>query len=239
MKPAEEITGASVGTAPARIVARAASIHIDDACNSFLAECFRPFGIQLITLQGDPVAAFHRQKFEACVLRLYDSEAERILEAARNSASNRGLVIYGIARNTREALRLSRFGINAVLDEPLDRQSVLKVIRSSHLLVMNEFRRYARVPVVGQAVIDTPSGSVAARTVEVSSGGMSVRSNVPLSPASSVTVTLELPGTGRFTFRAFVWWARAEDQVFGFRFDPSDDRRLKVRDWIEDYLENV
>lgn len=224
---------------PTKIIARAASIHIDEACNSFLHECFKPFGIQLVPLAGDPAASFQKQKFEACLLRLYDPEAERILEAARNSPSNRGMVIYGIARSTREALRYSRYGINAVFDEPLERQSVLKVLRSSHLLVMNELRRYARVPVVGQAVIDSGGGSIAARTVEVSSGGMSVRSSQPLLPASSVSVTLELPGTGRFTFRAQVWWARMEDQIFGLRFDPGDDRRLKVRDWIEQYLDNV
>lgn len=229
----------AIGATPTKIIARAASIHIDDACNSFLSECFKPFGIQLVPLQGNPAALFQKQKFEACLLRLYDPEAEGILEAARNSPSNRGMVIYGIARSTREALRYSRYGINAIFDEPLDRQSVLKVLRSSHLLVMNELRRYARVPVVGQAVIDTGGGSIAARTVEVSSGGMSVRSGEPLSPASTVSVTLELPGTGRFTFRAQVWWARKEDQIFGLRFDPSDDRRLKVRDWIEQYLDNV
>lgn len=227
------------GATPARIIARAASIHIDDACNEFLNECFKPFGIELVALKEDAAASFHKQKFEACLLRLYDPEAERILEAARSSASNRGMVIYGIARNTREALRYSRFGINAILDEPLDRQSVWKVIRASHLLVMNELRRYARVPVVGQALLETPAGTISARTVEVSSGGMSVRSSQALSPSAMVTATLELPGLERFAFRAQVWWARPEDQVYGFRFDLTDERRLKVRDWIEEYLENV
>jgi len=230
---------ATNGASPARIIARAASIHIDDACNTFLFECFKPFGIQLVPMQGDPVTAFNKQKFEACLLRLYDPEAESILDASRTSPSNRGMVVYGIARNSKEAIRYSRYGINAVFDEPLEKQSVVKVIRSSHLLVMNELRRYARVPVVGQALIDTHSGSIAARTVEVSSGGMSVRCSQPLTPASTVTATLELPGTGRFSFRAQVWWARQEDQIFGLRFDPTDDRRLRVRDWIEDYLDNM
>jgi hypothetical protein len=239
VKPAEESTSLTKEAATARIIARVASIQIDDACNSFLSDCFRSFGIQLVPLEGDAANLLHRQKFEACLLRLYDPEAEQILEGARSSSSNRGVVIFGIARNTKEALRYSRYGINAVFDEPLDRQSVLKVLRSSHLLVMNELRRYARVPVVGQAVIDTPRGSVAARTVEVSSGGMSIRSTEPLSPSSAVTATIDLPGTGRFTFRAQVWWARPEDQVFGLRFDPTDDRRLKVRDWIEQYLDNL
>jgi hypothetical protein len=236
VKPVEEMIGPN-GAHPGRTVARTASIHIDDACNEFLSECFKPFGIQLVPLEGDPVTAFQRQKFEACLLRLYDPEAERILEAARHSSSNRGVVIYGIAHNAKEVLRHARFGINAVFDEPLDRVSVLKVVRASHLLVINELRRYARVPVVGETEIETPMGKVRALTVEVSSGGMSVRSRTPLSPANSVTATLELPGTSRFSLRAFVWWARPDEKVYGLRFDPSDERRGRVRDWIEEYLE--
>lgn len=238
MKPVEEMRDSN-GSSAGRTVARAASVHIDDACNGFLAECFKPFGIQLVPIQGDPVASFQRQKFEACLLRLYDPDAERILEGARSSPSNRGMVIYGIARNAKEVLRHARFGINAVFDEPLDRASVLKVVRASHLLVINELRRYARVPVVGEAAIETPAGTVTAMTVEVSSGGMSVRSRTPLLPANSVTATLELPGVSRFSLRAFVWWARPDEHVYGLRFDPSDERRGRVRDWIEDYLETV
>ena len=111
------------------------------------------------------------------MLRLYDPEADKILKAARSSPSNRRLVIYGIARNTQEALRYSSYGINAVLDEPLDRQSVLKIVRATHLLVIHELRRYVRVPLAAQAEVDTGSrGNAQVTTVEVSSGGISVRS---------------------------------------------------------------
>src|SRR5215467_13023403 len=166
----------SVAAIPGKITARTASVHIDSACNSFLGDCFRQFGISIVPLEGDPTAVFQRQKFEACVLRLYDPDADRILKAARNSPSNRRMVLYGIARNTAEALRYSAYGINAVLDEPLDRQSVLKVVRATHLLVIHELRRYVRVPVVSQAEVEINSRNTQITTVEVSSGGMSVRS---------------------------------------------------------------
>src|SRR5690349_24208365 len=107
----------SVATSPAKIVARAASIHIDNACNAFMHDCFRQFGIHVVALAGDPAAMFSRQKFEACVLRLYDPQVEAILKAARSSSSNKNIVIYGIARNAQEALRYSSYGINAIFDE--------------------------------------------------------------------------------------------------------------------------
>jgi len=231
----------STGVAIAgKITARTASVHIDPACNAFLGDCFRQFGIGIVPVEGDPVAVLNCQKFEACVLRLYDPDADRILKAARNSASNRRMVIYGIARNTQEALRYSNYGINAVLDEPLDRQSVLKIVRATHLLVIHELRRYVRIPVVSEAEIDTGSRTPATvTTVEISSGGMSVRSATPLPKSEAVRLILGLPGMEKLSVRAFICWHRESDKVYGLRFDSSDDRRLKVRGWIDQYLEIV
>ena len=234
------MSSTSVAAIPGKITARTASVHIDPACNAFLSDCFRQFGISIVPLEGDPVAVFHRQKFEACVIRLYDPDADRILKSARNSPSNRRMVLYGIARNTQEALRYSAYGINAVLDEPLDRQSVLKIVRATHLLVIHELRRYVRIPVVSQAEIELNSrGSAQVTTVEVSSGGMSVRSATPLPKSDPVRLLLSLPGLEKMSVRAFICWYRESDKVYGLRFDSSDERRLKVRAWIDQYLEIV
>jgi PilZ domain-containing protein len=230
----------AVAAIPGKITARTASVHIDPACNAFLGDCFRQFGISIVPLEGDPVSILNRQKFEACVLRLYDPDADRILKAARNSASNRRMVIYGIARNTQEALRFSGYGINAVLDEPLDRQSVLKIVRATHLLVIHELRRYVRIPVVSQAEVDTGNRMpVMVTTVEVSSGGLSVKSATPLPKAEAVRLILSLPGLEKMGVRAFVCWYRENEKTYGLRFDPSDERRLKIRGWIDQYLEIV
>ena len=221
-----------------KISARTASIHIDPVCNAFLQDCFRGFGIQIVPVTGDPAAHLQRQKYEACVLRLYDPEAEEILQAARNSTSNRRMVIYGIARNTKEALRYSTYGINAVLDEPLDRPSVIKVVRSTHLLVMNELRRYARVPMVTRAVIETSSGTFPVMTVEISAGGMSVTSPATIAAKGPVLVSLTLPGAARFSVRAQISWERkGNDKIYGLRFDVNDQARAKIRSWIDHQLE--
>lgn len=234
------MSSTSVAAIPGKIAARTASIHVDPACNAFLGDCFRQFGISIVPVEGDPVAVLNRQKFEACVLRLYDPEADRILKAARTSSSNRRMVIYGIARNTQEALRYSGYGINAVLDEPLDRQSVLKIVRATHLLVIHELRRYVRIPVVSQAEIETGTRvNATVTTVEVSSGGLSVRSGTPLPKSDTVRLVLTLPGLDKMSVRAFVCWYRESEKLYGLRFDSTDERRLKVRGWIDQYLEIV
>ncbi len=230
---------ASTAAIPGKLFARAASVHIDNACNAFLHDCFRQFGIHVVALPGDPVPLFNRQKFEACVLRLYDPDAEKILKAARNSPSNKRVVIYGIARSSQEALKFSSYGINAIFDEPLDRQSVLRVVRATHLLVIHELRRYVRIPVVTEVMVEIGSAVVKAATVEVSSGGMSVRSTTPLASSDAINIRTELPGLPKMSLRAYICWSRPADKIFGLRFDPSDDRRFKIRSWIDQYLEIV
>jgi hypothetical protein len=202
-------------------------------------DCFRQFGIHVVALPGDPVAVFNKQKFEACVLRLYDPQAEAFLKAARSSSSNKNIVIYGIARNTQEALRYSNYGINAIFDEPLDRQSVLKVVRATHLLVIHELRRYVRIPVASQVEFEVNGRPIVGTTVEVSSGGISIRCLAPLPKSDPIKLTLTLPGIERLYVRAFVCWYRDSDKVYGMRFDGTDERRLKVRGWIDQYLEIV
>lgn len=228
----------STGTAfTGKIVARTASIGLEKASNTLLQDCFRQFEIQIIPMEDDPEVAFNRQKFEACILKLYDENAEKILKAARNSPSNRRIVVYGIARNTQEALRHSTYGINAIFDEPLERSSVLKVVRATHLLVIHELRRYVRLPVVGEATVEAGARSTAVMTMEISAGGMSVKSGAPLPSDDIVRLTVTLPDLPRTTVKARVCWARPGDQMYGLRFEATDPGRIKIRNWIDQYLE--
>jgi hypothetical protein len=41
----------------------------------------------------------------------------------------------------------------------------------------------------------------------------------------------------RIWVRGQVTW-RKPNKTFGIRFDPTDDRRLRIKEWIEAYLEN-
>src|SRR5260370_37395695 len=81
---------------------------------------FRSFNIQVVTAVGGGAAAdFDLQKFEACVVRLYDPDAEHILSAVRNSNSNSRIVVYGAALNCMEALRFSKYGVNSIFYQPV------------------------------------------------------------------------------------------------------------------------
>ena len=157
--------------------ARAALVDLHETSRSLLSECFRQFGIDSVVMSGEKAERLASEKFEACVVRV-GSKAAPVLESARRSRSNSRMVIYGLGGTIKEALNLSQFGINAIFHEPLERPAAMKLMRSTQMLVLHEFRRYARVPVITQVSVIAGSNhrQFEASSVEISSGGMSLKS---------------------------------------------------------------
>jgi len=227
---------------PKKVYARVALVNPDEATAVILRDCFRQFGIRVVLTDEDAAERLHREKFEACVVNLAQPEAGAVLEAARNSPSNSRIVIYGIAGTLQEALRFSKYGINAILDDPVDRQSALKVVRATHLLVLHELRRYVRLPMVTDVDILAGSGpdrdSFRASSHEISAGGMSIATQRTFERDFPVELSFKLPGQPcSICIRATVCWCRKTQGLIGVRFDSSDDQRIAIKRWIDGYLE--
>ena len=217
--------------------ARAILFAISSPTAEIVSECFRQFGVSTV-LDDDPTGArLLREKFEACVVSLDDPEAMHLISAARTSRSNQRILVYGLASSAAQALKYSKVGVNAIIDIPVNRTAAMKVVRASHLLVLNELRRYARVPIVTPAKLETDARTFDAMTVEISAGGMSLRTDRSALMHSNLTITCVLPPATDLKIRAQVAWVLAQDQRFGVRFDPSDAQRARVKQWVDRYLE--
>jgi hypothetical protein len=228
---------AASAATPKKVLGRVAAIGLDDKATAILAECFRQFGIQTVAISGDPIPRIQREKFEACALQL-DDDAERVLEAARKSSSNSRIVVYGICNTAQEALKYSRFCVNAVLTSPVERQNALRVVRSTHLLVVHEFRRYVRVPIVSEVRVKADNGEFRGTMVEISGGGMSFSSVHTLATGTAVSVSFELPRMAQVNLRGAICWVKAAEKQLGVRFDVTDEARFHVRKWIDEFIEN-
>ena len=216
--------------------ARAALVDLHENTRSVLSECFRQFGIESIAMSGEKADRLAKEKFEACVVRV-GSKAAPVLESARRSRSNSRMVIYGLGGTAKEALNLSQYGLNAVFDEPLERSAAMKLVRSTQMLVMHELRRYARIPVITPvSIIASNHRQFEASSVEISSGGMSLRSPHEVSQGLPVEVSFALLTLPRVWVRGTVSWVKASGKLFGVRFDTTDDRRKRVKVWIESFL---
>jgi len=230
-------TALSPSPIPRKAAARAALVGFSDSTHSLLAECFRQFGIEPVPVVAEAAERLRREKFEACVVPLADwRDSESVMEAARASRSNSRCVLYGVGGSAQDAMRFSRFGINAMFQEPLERPAMLKLVRATRLLVLHEFRRYVRIPVMTEVSIVGDGRRVSATSIEISSGGMSIKTAEDFSSGTNVEVSFSLMTLPRVNVKGIVSWNKPK--ALGVRFDSSDDRRLKIKTWIDSYLEN-
>src|SRR5262249_16326692 len=146
-----------------------------------------------IPIGNDAPARLQKEKFDACILRL-DAASEPVMETVRSSASNQRMVIYGLGGSAQEAMKFSKYGINAMFQEPIERSSALKLVRATHMLVLHEFRRYVRVPVMTEVAISRPDGGSAFNAIsrEISVGGMSLESAEELTPGTKIEISFAL-----------------------------------------------
>ena len=217
--------------------ARVALVDIKEPARTLLIDCFKQFAIETVVMTGNVRERLQREKLEACVVHL-TPEAAPVMESVRTSASNGRMVIYGLGGSAQEAMKFSKYGVNAVFHEPLERQAALKLVRATQMLVLHEFRRYVRIPIITEIAMVTNDGRrFTATSKEISTGGMSVRSGEDVQLGTDVEVSFALLTLPRIWVRAQVSW-RKPDKTFGVRFDAKDERRLRIKEWIEAYLEN-
>lgn len=202
-----------------------------------LSECFRQFGIEVVPMTADHATRLGKEKFEACVIRV-GSNVENVLESARGSRSNNRMVIYGLGGNAREALKLSKYGLNAVFHEPLERPAALKLVKATQMLVLHEFRRYVRIPVATEVSVAIGQNHFNASSIELSSGGMSLKGTHEMGTGQPVELSFALLTLPRVWIRGTVVWHKPNSKTYGVRFDAKDDRRARVKEWVDSYLES-
>jgi hypothetical protein len=218
--------------------AKVALIDLKDSSRNVLAECFRQFGVETVIMNGDTEDRLRREKFEACVVHL-GAGAGPIMEAVRTSPSNCRMIMYGLGGSVQDALSFSKYGVNAVFNEPLERPAALKLVRATQTLVFHEFRRYVRIPVITEvAVVIGEDHRFTTTSQEISSGGMSLRSPEDIPIGQSVEISFALLTLPRIWVRGTVTWRKPATRSIGIRFDNQDERRLRIKKWIEAYFES-
>src|SRR5580698_4135904 len=232
----------SLGTATAPLPvhrkssARVALFDLPEASAQLVTECFRQSGIETVSIAREHAQRLQREKFEACVLPLGEN-AGSIIELARGSASNGRIIIYGLGGTAQDAMRYSKLCINAVFHEPLERSAAIKLVRSTRGLVLQEFRRYTRIPVMTEVGLVLADGTrMTATSQEISSGGMSLKGNHVPEPGNLLEVSFSLLTLPRVWVRGQVTWKKP-NKSFGVRFDSADERRQKLKEWIVKYIE--
>jgi len=206
------------------------------AQEALFEDCCKQFRIQAISVSGAISLQLQQEKFDGIVLALAGNAAE-VLQTARTSPSNRRLLIFAVCKNRKDVLPYTQYGINATMEEPLDRQAVLKLVRATYPLILNEFRKYIRIPLVLQVQVGTNTTTHTGSSCELSAGGMSLvipSARLPIGEACSLTFCL--PSLATIHISASVCWIRDSGHTLGLKFSEGQEGRLQVKKWIDEYL---
>src|ERR1700687_2321868 len=216
--------------------ARVALFDLPETAAQLVTECFRQSAIETVLIAREQADRLQREKFEAFGFSLGD-RAGSIIELARGSASNARIIIYGLGGSAQDAMRYSKLCLNAVFHEPLERSAAMKLGGSTRMWLLHESRRYVRVPVMTEVgIVMADGGRITATSQEISSGGMSLKGHHVPELESLVEVSFSLLTLPRVWVRGHVAWKKS-NKSFGIRFDSTDERRHRLKEWIVAYLE--
>jgi CheY-like chemotaxis protein len=136
-------------------------------------------------------------KFEALVVDFKDrAEALDLLKKSRLMTSHKAAVALAILNNNDEMPSAFRAGASFVLVKPLSTTVLMRTLRVSYPLMVNEKRRSFRCPVQIPVYLSVGSRpEFTATSVNISEMGIALTSSSPLQVGDRVALRLTLPHT--------------------------------------------
>src|SRR5215472_4502364 len=190
-----------------KLAPKVALVQLEATANDTLRKAFEQCGIQTVQVEEDFAKRLGTEQFQGCVVQL-DEHAAATLHAVRSSRSNHRIILYGILTDGADVRKFSKYGINALLDSRLERNAVLNVARSSCALLLNELRRYVRIPLVVEVSVESRSRKVSGSSREVSGGGMSIQLPEPPQLSDNLRLTFALPDKPAVNIGAVACWQK-------------------------------
>jgi hypothetical protein len=187
------------------------------------------------------ISLLNRRKFDAVIVDLELGElCRKILDEVRRSSSNRTAVTFAISGQDEDSSAASREKSSFVFEKPLSPQSIRVTLKSAYGLILRERRRYFRCPAtVPVAIQRTGMPELRCSSVNLSQGGMSLSTIVPLEPGERVRVQFTLPGYRvPCLAEATICWSKTSH--IGVRFvSLSQESKFELQDWLSRKLEEI
>ena len=184
------------------------------------------------------VTLINTRKFEAVFVDLGLGErTAAVLECVRLSPSNQNSVTFGLVSAVEE--QYLRVLPNFILRKPLSENQVGSILKAALGLVIRDYRRYFRCPVIASVLIRIAGkAQIACEIMNVSEGGMAAATSVAFSPGALVEVEFVLPGEPtKFDLEAEVCWCDHKGHVgLQFRSVPQE-RNLLLQGWLSRKIE--
>jgi CheY-like chemotaxis protein len=181
------------------------------------------------------LARLRDERFDVIFLdmRMPSLDGIEVASCIRSTGLNQSTPLVMITGDQDHKLMQRAFqaGVNLFLCKPVDRSRIVRLLNAADNFIQTQRRRHTRVKVSRSVSLESGEYRVKGTSVDLSLGGLSVKSSGTLPMGSSVRVALELqPGKSPVQLAARVVRAY-EDGSMGLQIEKGvaeDDRRFET-----------
>lgn len=221
---------------------KALVVCLDNRTIDQLGEVLQTMSIEMETCV-DPQAAIRRmgrEKVDALFLDWHNRpDAREVLRFVRNSSSNRTVIVFAIGEGNGDAEDAFRTGAHFVIERPLTKSRLMRIMRTTYGLILRERRRYFRYPAAIPVFFSKSSGrEVETVSLDISERGIAIMLPESAKTGDEVCVRFQLPGkTGSLRLKALVCWCDKRRRA-GLQFAAVPAEYAKeLQDWMARRLE--
>jgi CheY-like chemotaxis protein len=196
----------------------------NEAFGEMIGEVLRSVDIQSLVLShsGQAATCLAKEKFDAVFLDVHMPAPDGIelTRKIRSGGLNVSTPIMMITGEEDRALlgRAFEAGANFFLYKPIDRHAILRLLRATKDSVEHEKRRFRRIKVSWNVLIESGATQLRGTTLDMSIGGLFVQTTGVLPSGTSAQVTVHVPTGPPLVFAARVLRAAGTD-CMGMQFE--------------------
>lgn len=173
-------------------------------------------------------------RFDAVIVDCEVNGASRLLKTVRSSTSNGRALTFAIVNDDDGLHAAFELGANLALQKPISVERARSSLRAAYGLIMQERRRYFRYPLdIPVRVSLHERLQHVANVINISEGGMALRTDDDLPLNAIVKLSFLLPGQKvELDLRGLVVWKDGRGHA-GVRFEPmAAPVREKLNGWL-------
>lgn len=152
-----------------------------------------------------------RRRIDGVFVDMQLHGAQAMIESIRKGSANAKAAVFACVADARESTGTLNSGANFLLRKPLTAEAVVLHITIAKDIMLREKRRFFRHPI--DLAITLKTGSNAEQHVKIvnlSEGGMAVRTGKALQPGGSVEFAFELAAGEELRGKGLVAWTSSE-----------------------------
>lgn len=224
---------------------RALLVTNDGGLVSTFAEISKEFGIQAHRSEphtGAIPPELSAAKFEALLIDFETiSQTAAIFSGLRQSPANHNAVVFAVVGNAEARHRAQAQGATFVVERPLERDAMRKVLHAAYGLMTRERRRYFRCAALLPVTLVRDSGEeTECETINISSNGIAVNAPRAFDAGEKLHISLSIPGaSSRVRAQATVVWDDKHGKT-GLSLECADPKmQIDLDTWLDEQFQSV